>query len=100
MAAERLFQFSRIDLAQNTAHRGVSRSTSERDTRIGSVEQRQPRVDQGVNLTVGTRSAQHSDDRKQDHAYLIVHLALRTAAVRDRREARHKINGSRHGATF
>lgn len=99
MASKSAFRVIGVDLLQDAAHRGVGRCPPKRGARESRGEQRKPAVDQGVDLPVGARPAQHGDDRELDQAGLTVDFALRTAAVGDRGKAGRKIVGGWHDAT-
>ena len=99
MAPERLLQFGRIEPLQDAAHRRVGRRPPQRRLREGGIEDREPSVDQRVDLPVLPRPAQHGDDREQDHADLAVNLPFGAPPVRIevRQDARSIVE--LHGAT-
>ena len=99
MASERTLQFGRIEPLQDAAHRRVGRRPPQRCLRESCIEDREPSVDQRVDLSIRSRPAQHGDDREQNHADLAVHFPFGAPPVRDVSETGRKIDCRLHGAT-
>src|SRR4249920_4267440 len=100
MASERPLQFGRIEPLQDAAHRRVGRRPPQRCLREGGIEDREPSVDQRVDLSIRSRPAQHGDDREQNHADLAVYFSFGAPPVRDVSEAGRKIDRRLHGGNL
>ena len=92
MASERPLQFGRIEPLQDAAHQRVGRRPPQRRLRESCIEDREPSVDERVDLSIRSRPAQHGDDREQNHANLAVHLPFGAPPVRDVSETGRKID--------